>query len=66
MRDPFRNYDAWLEAPFQQMCAEQEREAQVVSAAIEAGDLPINPTEEEAAAYLEEFYSREVEVEAEE
>jgi hypothetical protein len=26
MRDPFAGYDAWLEAPFQRMCAEQEAE----------------------------------------
>lgn len=24
MRDPFANYDSWLEAPFQRMCAEQD------------------------------------------
>jgi hypothetical protein len=27
-RDPFRNFDAWLEAPIQRMYEEAEREAQ--------------------------------------
>jgi len=26
MRDPFAGYDAWLERPFQEMCAQQEAE----------------------------------------
>ena len=26
MNDPFRNYDAWLEAPYQRMYAEQEKQ----------------------------------------
>ena len=45
--DPFRNYDAWLEAPYQAMYAQAERDEAVIDQAI----MDMEMSEEEAEAY---------------
>jgi hypothetical protein len=43
-QDRLRNFDAWLEAPFQRMCAEQEAEAEAWEAFCAARNGPVTDT----------------------
>lgn len=54
-RDPFRNYDAWLEAPYQRMMDQDAAMERVVEEAIANGDLPEDPSADEQIAYFEKW-----------